>query len=146
MMKARGMKKIPGQCSIEIDGCIHTFVAHAKSHSRSAEIYGELSKLSAELRSAGHVPRIDLVSSEAVDAEEKADQLCSHSEKLAIAFGLLSTTADTPLRITKNLRVCSDCHQATALLSHHRHREILVRDAHRWHHFKDGQCSCHDYW
>ena len=86
------------------------------------------------------------MSSEAGDEDDKAAQLCSHSEKLAIAFGLLSTAADTPLRITKNLRVCSDCHQGTALISHLRHREILVRDANRWHHFKDGQCSCRDYW
>jgi TPR repeat protein len=25
-------------------------------------------------------------------------------------------------------------------------REIMIRDPNRWHHFKDGHCSCGDYW
>jgi hypothetical protein len=42
--------------------------------------------------------------------------------------------------------VCSDCHTATKLMSKVTKKEIVVRDANRFHHFKDGFCSCKDYW
>ncbi|KAJ8620435.1 hypothetical protein MRB53_028964 [Persea americana] len=45
----------------------------------------------------------------------------------------------------KNLRVCSDCHSATKLISKIYDREIIVRDQSRFHHFKNGLCSCLDY-
>lgn len=69
-----------------------------------------------------------------------------HSERLAIAFGLLSTPAGSLIRITKNLRVCVDCHNVTKLISKMVRRELIVRDANRFHHFVNGKCSCNDYW
>ncbi|KAK9081932.1 hypothetical protein Syun_030914 [Stephania yunnanensis] len=55
----------------------------------------------------------EMVKSKDVEDDEKENSLCGHSEKLAIAFGLISTPSGTPLRIIKNLRVCGDCHSAT---------------------------------
>ncbi len=81
-----------------------------------------------------------------VDEEEKVFHLSHHSEKLAIAFGLLNTPAGTPLRIFKNLEVCGDCHTATKFIAKIARREIIVRDVNHFHHFKDGLCSCRDYW
>ncbi len=81
-----------------------------------------------------------------VDEEEKVLHLRQHSEKLAIAFGLISTSAGTPLCIFKNLRICGDCHTFTKLVSKLVGRAIIVRDANRFHHFEDGLCSCRDYW
>ncbi|CAF1535787.1 unnamed protein product, partial [Adineta ricciae] len=50
------------------------------------------------------------------------------------------------IQITKNLRVCGDCHQATKLIAAIRRCHIVVRDANRIHHFDpDGHCSCNDY-
>jgi hypothetical protein len=72
--------------------------------------------------------------------------LSRHSEKLAIAFGLISTPEGTTLRIMKNLRVCNDCHTAIKFISKVADREIILRDATRFHHFRDGLCSCKDYW
>ncbi|CAN5970524.1 unnamed protein product [Sphagnum jensenii] len=72
--------------------------------------------------------------------------LCHHSEKLAIAFGLMSTDPGTPLRIVKNLRVCEDCHTSTKFISKIVRRKIIVRDVNRFHHFENGVCSCKDYW
>lgn len=69
-----------------------------------------------------------------------------HLERLAIAFGVISTRPGTPIRITKNLRVCGDCHIATKFISKIVMREIIMRDAYRFHHFKDGLCSCGEYW
>jgi hypothetical protein len=81
-----------------------------------------------------------------VEVEEKAFHLCRHSEKLAIAFGLINTAPGTPLRIRKNLRVCKDCHTSAKFISKIVRRAIMVRDANRFHHFEDGVCSCMDYW
>ncbi|KAL8489257.1 hypothetical protein ACS0TY_025241 [Phlomoides rotata] len=63
-----------------------------------------------------------------------------HSEKLAIAFGLFATSAPAPIRIIKNLRICSDCHEAGKLVSEAFDREIVIRDRHRFHHFRNGTC------
>jgi hypothetical protein len=48
-----------------------------------------------------------------MDEVQKERLLCSHSERLAISYGLISTPPGTPIRIVKNLRVCGDCHTAT---------------------------------
>lgn len=81
-----------------------------------------------------------------IDQEAKEQALLYHSERLAIAYGLISTPARTPLRIIKNLRVCGDCHNAIKIMSRIVGRELIVRDNKRFHHFKDGKCSCGDYW
>ena len=81
-----------------------------------------------------------------VEEEQKEHILCYHSEKLAIAFGLINTSPGTSIQIVKNLRVCGDCHSATKFISKLAMRDIVVRDANRFHHFKDGVCSCRDYW
>ncbi|KAI8001990.1 Pentatricopeptide repeat-containing protein [Camellia lanceoleosa] len=87
-----------------------------------------------------------------VNEEEKENLLCGHSEKLAIAFVYLKDCGEgdyckgTTIRVAKNLRVCNDCHVATKLISKIVGREIIVRDVRRFHHFKDGNCSCGDYW
>jgi len=78
--------------------------------------------------------------------EEKEEELCYHSEKLAIAFGFINLPPETPIRIAKNLRVCGDCHESTKWISKIFKREIIVRDANRVHIFlKNGKCSCGDY-
>ncbi|KAH9741771.1 pentatricopeptide repeat-containing protein [Citrus sinensis] len=75
---------------------------------------------------------------------------CGHSEKLALAFGLISTSPGSPLRVIKNLRMCGDCHSPTKYVSkaekREREREIIMIDNYRFHHFVDGACSCGDYW
>ncbi|CAL4957263.1 unnamed protein product [Urochloa decumbens] len=81
-----------------------------------------------------------------IDQEAKEQALMYHSERLAIAYGLISTPARTPLRIIKNLRICGDCHNAIKIMSRIVGRELIVRDNKRFHHFKDGKCSCGDYW
>ena len=96
------------------------------------------------MREAGYRPD----TSEALhglDEEGKVEHLCWHSEKLAIAFGLLTSAPSEPITVLKNLRVCGDCHAASKALSRLTKRTIIVRDASRWHEFVDGRCSCNDY-
>ncbi|CAI0551762.1 unnamed protein product [Linum tenue] len=78
--------------------------------------------------------------------EEKETALQYHSEKLAIAFGFISTKPGETIRVVKNLRVCDDCHSAIKLISRVYGREIALRDRVRYHHFRDGTCSCKDFW
>jgi hypothetical protein len=104
-----------------------------------------LEDMISKLKNAGYVPDKSEVLFDMAE-EEKETELSLHSEKLAIAFGLLSTSVGTPIRVVKNLRICSDCHSATKLISKLYNREIIVRDRNRFHHFKDGTCSCRGFW
>ncbi|XP_059066000.1 pentatricopeptide repeat-containing protein At3g26782, mitochondrial [Cryptomeria japonica] len=145
LMKDRGIQKIPGCSWIEVQKMIHVFCVGDRSHPQTQDIYAKLEKLSWEMKAAGYIPDTRPVSND-VEEEEKEFLLSHHSEKLAIAFGLLQTANGTTIRIVKNLRVCGDCHTATKYISKVVEREIIVRDAHRFHHFKHGKCSCGDYW
>jgi pentatricopeptide repeat protein len=143
--KERGAKKQPGRTWIEVNNEVHTFVVQDQDHPQMIEIHAELQRLSGLMHNAGYVPCTELVLDD-VEEEEKVSHLCHHSEKLAIAFGLINTAPGTPLRIRKNLRVCKDCHTSTKFISKIVRRAIMVRDANRFHHFEDGVCSCMDYW
>ncbi|CAM6042280.1 unnamed protein product [Sphagnum compactum] len=143
--KERGAKKQPGRTWIEVNNEVHTFVVQDQDHPQMIEIHAELQRLSGLMHNAGYVPCTELVLDD-VEEEEKVSHLCHHSEKLAIAFGLINTAPGTPLRIRKNLRVCKDCHTSAKFISKIVRRAIMVRDANRFHHFEDGVCSCMDYW
>ena len=145
MMQERGIRKEPGRSWIEVDNKVHVFVVGDTSHSEAKEIYAELRRLSKRIKAEGYIPDTRLVLRN-IDEEEKELALCSHSEKLAIAYGLMRTPLAEPIRVFKNLRVCPDCHTATKFISKAIVREIVVRDANRFHHFQDGVCSCGDYW
>lgn len=145
LMKERGLSKDLGYSMIEINGKLQAFRMADKSHPRSKELFKELERLERRLKAAGFIPDTESVLHD-LSYEDKEESLCNHSERLAIAFGLISTPCGTTLRITKNLRACVNCHSATKLISKLVNREIVVRDANRFHHFKDGLCSCGDYW
>ncbi|EAY79370.1 hypothetical protein OsI_34497 [Oryza sativa Indica Group] len=145
LMKDSGSKKMPGCSSIEIRGTRHAFLMEDQSHPQREEIVSKVAKLDLEMRKMGYIPRTEFVYHD-LEEEVKEQQLSYHSEKLAIAFGLLNTGPGTRLVIIKNLRVCGDCHDAIKYISKIADREIVVRDAKRFHHFKDGVCSCRDYW
>jgi pentatricopeptide repeat protein len=145
IMKGRGLKKSPGRSFIEINSIVHSFLVGDRSHPQSEKIYATLKTLTEQMEAAGYVPDMNFVLHD-VEEEVKENMLYSHSEKLAIVFGLINTNPGTPIHITKNLRVCGDCHNASKFISKIVNREIIVRDANRFHHFKDGLCSCQGYW
>lgn len=144
-MKHRRVRKIAGHTIIEVENKVHTFVAGDRSHPKAGLIYSELKTIMGRIRQEGYTPDLNLVLHD-VDEETKESILYAHSEKLAIVYGLLSSGPESIIRIKKNLRVCGDCHVATKYITKVTGREIIVRDAHRFHHFKDGVCSCGDYW
>ncbi|XP_059661020.1 pentatricopeptide repeat-containing protein At3g12770 [Cornus florida] len=145
LMRERGLTKDLGYSMIEINGKLQAFRMGDKSHPRWKEIFAELSRLERRLTDAGFIPDMDSALHD-LNYEDKVESLCNHSERLAIAYGLISTPPGTTLRLKKNLRACVNCHSATKLISKIVDREIVVRDANRFHHFKDGFCSCGDYW
>lgn len=147
-MRDRGVKKKPGCSWIEVKKRIHVFVAEDSSHPMIKEIYEFLEEMSGKMKRAGYVPdvRWALVKDDGTRGGEKEIRLGHHSEKLAVAFGLISTKDGEPILVVKNLRICGDCHNAIKFISAIAGREITVRDAHRFHCFKEGQCSCGDYW
>ncbi|XP_057816795.2 pentatricopeptide repeat-containing protein At4g02750 [Cryptomeria japonica] len=145
VMKEKGIKKTPGCSWIEVGKKIHGFLVGDKSHPQTREIYLELERLNSEMKMAGYVPDTSFVLSD-VKEEEKEQVLFHHSERLAIAFGLLNTFPGSTIRIVKNLRICGDCHSAIKFISMIVEREIIVRDTYRYHHFKNGQCSCGNFW
>lgn len=148
LMRDRGVKKKPGCSWIEVNKRVHVFVAEESSHPMIKEIHEYLEEMSRKIKRAGYVPdvRWALVKDDETVEGEKEIMLGHHSEKLAVAFGLISTREGEPILVVKNLRICGDCHNAIKFISAIAGREITVRDAHRFHCFKEGQCSCGDYW
>lgn len=144
-MKDYKLKVVPGLSSIEIDGMVHEFSVGDESHPEMREIRGVLKEIAERVRLSGHKPMTLSVLHDVGD-EEKEIALCEHSERLAIAFGLLKTKAPVVIRVVKNLRVCGDCHQVTKIISQTFEREIVVRDRVRFHRFIDGSCSCRNFW
>ncbi|RAL46372.1 hypothetical protein DM860_015365 [Cuscuta australis] len=145
LMNEKGIKKIPGVSNVELNNQVHTFLAGDRCHPQSGKIYEELDILIGKIKDIGYVPVTDGTLHD-VEEEDKEYHLVVHSEKLAIAFAMLNTDAGTPIRITKNIRVCGDCHVAVKLISKVTKRLIVVRDTRRYHHFQNGVCSCGDYW
>ncbi|KAG0484493.1 hypothetical protein HPP92_008572 [Vanilla planifolia] len=145
-MVDRGVVKNPGMSEIELKGVTNKFMAGDRSHPQTEDIYRKLSEIWERLRSeTGYAPDTKQVLVD-IEEEDKEQLLCIHSEKLAIAFGLLHTSPGGTIRVLKNLRVCADCHTVSKLVSKLYCREIVMRDRNRFHLFKDGTCSCRDYW
>ncbi|XP_068653534.1 pentatricopeptide repeat-containing protein At5g66520-like [Aristolochia californica] len=136
----------PGCSCIEINGVVHEFLSADRYHPLIEEIRKKLIEVLRRVSGeASYVANTRPVLFDLVE-EEKEQAVAWHSEKLALAFGLMSTEEGTPIRITKNLRICDDCHTAMKSISQVYKREIIVRDRSRFHTFEDGSCICQDYW
>ncbi|KZV28283.1 pentatricopeptide repeat-containing protein [Dorcoceras hygrometricum] len=143
--KDLGFRKRPGCSWIEVNGIIHAFVGGDRSHPQFAMINKKLDELDVEMKIMGYSAESDFVYQD-VEEEEKEKILLYHSEKLAVAFAIISLKAHKPIIVTKNLRVCGDCHTALKYMTIIAKREITVRDTSRFHHFREGICSCGEFW
>uniref|UniRef100_J3L6I3 DYW domain-containing protein n=1 Tax=Oryza brachyantha TaxID=4533 RepID=J3L6I3_ORYBR len=145
LMRSRGISKEPGCSWVLVAGVTHVFHADDGDHRRAAEIHRKVEEMTARIRARGHVPDTEwALQDEAPEGREEG--LAHHSERLAVAFGLLAVPAGAPIRVYKNLRVCGDCHAAIKTVAEVYGREIILRDSNCFHHMKDGACSCGDYW
>ncbi|XP_038700707.1 putative pentatricopeptide repeat-containing protein At2g01510 [Tripterygium wilfordii] len=144
-MRERRVKKISAYSWVEIKHKIHVFAANDKDHTQMDKILQKIDSLTELMEKEGYKPDSNC-SLHNVAEEIKIESLKYHSERLAIAFALISTPEGSPILVMKNLRACTDCHAAIKVISKIVQREITVRDSNRFHHFKDGFCSCKDYW
>ncbi|XP_010275459.1 PREDICTED: pentatricopeptide repeat-containing protein At4g16835, mitochondrial [Nelumbo nucifera] len=145
LMKDKKVVKMPGYSWVEVKSVVHEFRSGDRVHPKLASIHAKLDDLEHRMKLAGYVPDLDFALHD-VGEEQKEMILLRHSEKLAIAFALISAPQGTQIRVFKNLRVCGDCHNAIKYISAIEKREIIVRDTTRFHHFRNGHCSCGDYW
>lgn len=138
-------KKLASKNLLEVRSRVHEYRAGDTSHPENDKIYALLRGMRSQMKEVGYIPETKFVLHD-IDQEGKEEALLAHSERLAVAYGLISSPARSPIRIIKNLRVCGDCHTALKIISKLVGRELIIRDAKRFHHFKDGLCSCRDYW
>lgn len=145
LLKETEVKKERGKSWIEIKDKVHAFMVGERNHPRISEIYLRLEDILKEMRKFGYrcATQYDLHN---VEENQKEELLRHHSEKLALVFGLMCLPNSAPIRIMKNLRICGDCHVFMKLASKITGREIVVRDTNRFHHFKNGFCSCGEFW
>ncbi|KAJ6867513.1 pentatricopeptide repeat-containing protein [Populus alba x Populus x berolinensis] len=129
MMQTRRIRKEAGCSWIQVKNKIHSFVAGGGFEFRNSDEYKKTwNKLREAMEEFGYIPNTDVVLHD-VNEETKAMWVCGHSERLAT-----------------NLRVCVDCHSWIKIVSRVTGRVIVLRDTNHFHHFKEGACSCNDYW
>ncbi|RVW22877.1 Pentatricopeptide repeat-containing protein, chloroplastic [Vitis vinifera] len=124
-MKERNLIKEAGCSWIEVENRVHRFHVGETSHPQAWQIYQELDQLASKIKEMGYIPDTDFVLHD-IEEEQKEQFLFQHSEKIAVAFGLISTSQSKPIRIFKNLRVCGDCHTAIKYISMATGREIVT--------------------
>lgn len=144
-MVINNIKKKPACSWVKLKNKVSLFGMGDDSHPQAKQIYSKLDEIRKMIKEAGYVADTSFALHD-TDEEQKEQNLWNHSERLALAFGLINTPEGSTLRIFKNLRVCGDCHSFYKFVSGIIRREIVLRDPYRFHHFRNGECSCCDYW
>ncbi|KFK38798.1 hypothetical protein AALP_AA3G161600 [Arabis alpina] len=145
-MKQRGVRKEAACSWVQVKDKIQIFVAGGGYEFRNSDEYKRVwTELQEAIEKSGYSPDTSVVLHD-VDEETKANWVCGHSERLATTYSLIHTGEGVPIRVTKNLRVCADCHSWMKIVSQVTGRVIVLRDTKRFHHFVNGICSCKDYW
>ncbi|KZV31734.1 pentatricopeptide repeat-containing protein [Dorcoceras hygrometricum] len=146
LMEKNEIKKEAGCSWVHIRDKVQTFVAGGGFELRNTDEYRILFyELTKAMEKRGYVPDTGVVLHD-IDEDMKLEWVCGHSERLATIYALIHGGSGLPIRITKNLRVCADCHTWMKYASEISQRRIILRDTNRFHHFNEGKCSCNDYW
>ncbi|KAH9784451.1 pentatricopeptide repeat-containing protein [Citrus sinensis] len=147
IMKDRGVKKEPGQSWIEVKNSIHAFFVGDRLHPLADKIYDYLGNLNRRVAEIGYVQgRYSLWSD--LEQEQKDPCVYIHSEKLAIAFGLLSLSDSMPILVIKNLRLNSTTRSFTSKLTKETlpsasHGVVSLGKEHPMLHAKPRKSRCH---
>ncbi|KAG6518904.1 hypothetical protein ZIOFF_022390 [Zingiber officinale] len=145
LMRARGVSKEPRWSWMEEGGAVHAFKARDRDHAQAKEIFAKVREMMQRIKEEGYAVDTGFALHDE-EEEGKAEELAVHSERLAVAFGLINSASHgKPIRVYKNLRVCGDCHTALKLIAKVYDKVIILRDANCFHHMRDGICSCGDY-
>lgn len=144
-MEEEELSKTQDWSWISIKGKVYPFKPNDMLHPQSAEMYKLLDELLDKAKALGYESeeRFELIED---DGEEKTfSSSVYHSEKLAIAFGLLNTLNVAPLIVIKSTTMSRDCHIFMKIISSLTTRNIIVRDSERLHKFVAGHCLCGDF-
>ncbi|XP_071737378.1 pentatricopeptide repeat-containing protein At1g31920 [Rutidosis leptorrhynchoides] len=140
-MGQKGLMKTPGFTFIHVKRKVYKFVSNDNMWARVSDMNYQMEW---QLKFEGYSPDTSEVLLD-VDEQEKIERLSRHSQKLAIAFGLIHTSQGSTIRIVRNMRMCKDCHTCTKMISSIFERRIIVRDRNRFHHFENGTCTCKEF-
>ncbi|KAL4306993.1 hypothetical protein AHAS_Ahas16G0233800 [Arachis hypogaea] len=124
-MRSRGIRKVPAYSWVEIKHKTHVFSANNKSHPQMKEITRKLDDLEKQMEKEGYKPDLSCALHNE-DNELKAESLKYHSERIAIAYALISTSEGSPIVVMKNIRACTNCHAAIKAISKIVGREITA--------------------
>ncbi|XP_061375854.1 pentatricopeptide repeat-containing protein At3g13880-like [Gastrolobium bilobum] len=116
LMQDRGVKKEPGISWIEVGNKVHSFLVDDCSHPMSQLIYSRLEGMLAKIKNISF-ENVKLPLGISESEFSSTISMNHHSEKLAVTFGIISLPKSAPVRVMKNLRVCSDCHTTMKLIS-----------------------------
>jgi len=124
---------------------MHEFRAGDTSHLGSEKTVSALRSLKVQMLDIGFVPatRVCFVT---VEEEEKEEQLLFRSNKLAFAHAIINSEARRPLTVLQNMRTCIDGHNTFKMISLITGRALIQRDKKKYHFYKNGVCSCKDFW
>ncbi|KAF9620483.1 hypothetical protein IFM89_013100 [Coptis chinensis] len=137
-MKSKRLKKPAAFSVIEVGKEVHGFHTADHTHPHFTQVYVKVETIVAEIKMAGYIPDGTCVLHD-VEEEDKDHSLKTHSEKLAVAFGIMKIDPGLPIQVTMNLRICNDCHSAFKFISNIYQRKVIVRDANRFHHFQEDR-------
>ncbi|PNX82106.1 pentatricopeptide repeat-containing protein at5g39680-like protein [Trifolium pratense] len=98
LMRERNVKKEPGVSWLEIRNVVHVFASDGSSHPECIQIYKKVQILLEMIKQLGYVPNIEAVLHD-VEDEQKESYLNYHSEKLAIAYGLMKIPSPAPIHV-----------------------------------------------
>lgn len=143
LMKEEKVGKLKDWSWISIKEKVYSFKPNDKSHCQSAEMYNLLETVLDEVKTLGYEPveHMEVIEEEG-DEEKVFSSTIHHSEKLAVAFGLLNLPTAIPIRVVKSITMCRDCHNFIRFISLLKGREIIIRDSKQLHKFLNGYCSC----
>uniref|UniRef100_A0ACD6A0Q5 Uncharacterized protein n=1 Tax=Avena sativa TaxID=4498 RepID=A0ACD6A0Q5_AVESA len=110
-MKNINLNKRPACSWLKQKKEVSTFGIGDRSHKHTEKIYAKLDEIFLKLRGVGYVA--DTTSAlHDTDEEQKEQNLWNHSEKLALAYGLITVPEGSTVRIFKNLRIFGDISRA----------------------------------
>ncbi|KAK9109344.1 hypothetical protein Sjap_017404 [Stephania japonica] len=144
-MQNEGLTKAFKQSRVELSSRTCSFVNGDTSYIETPMIYDALDIIYAQIGESIYNPSASKFIP--IDVLKKRASLPStHSVRLALCLGLISSSVGTPIHIRKNARICESCHHVLKKTSLVTKREIIIGDSKIFHHFKDGKCCCGDYW
>ncbi|KAL8141011.1 hypothetical protein V2J09_007032 [Rumex salicifolius] len=103
MMREKKLKKGPGYSYVDDrKGKNHVFLAGDMSHPQTGEIYRMLDELEGSIKELGLCKKQE--EDERKSGESHTSHFGVHSERLAVAFGILNTSPGSEIIVIKNLR------------------------------------------